>query len=87
MKKLDNYRKQFIVILLLLVICGFVVVRAIIEITAATATLVVSCVGLGAIILASAASLLTIVYSVLAIVGVIYLCRLIIKKVADINKS
>jgi hypothetical protein len=82
----NNYQKQIIAGLLLVAICSFVVIRAVIEIGASIATLVVSCVGLGAIIIASGASLLTIVYSILAIVGTIYICGSIAKKVINKNK-
>lgn len=82
----NNYKKQIIAGLLLLSICAFVVIRAVIEIAASIATLVVSCVGLGAIIIASGASLLTIVYSILAIVGTVYICGSIAKKIINKNK-
>jgi len=82
----NNYQKQIIAGLLLVAICSFVVIRAVIEIGASIATLVVSCVGLGAIIIASGASLLTIVYSILAIVGTTYICVYIAKKVINKNK-
>jgi len=82
----NNYQKQIIAGLLLVAICSFVVIRAVIEIGASIATLVVSCVGLGAIIIASGASLLTIIYSILAIVGTIYICGSIAKKIINKNK-
>jgi hypothetical protein len=87
MKNSNNYNKQIIAGLLLLAICAFVVIRAVIEIGAAIASLVVSCIGLGAIIIASGASLLTIVYSILAIVGTIYICGSIAKKIINKNKT
>jgi membrane protein implicated in regulation of membrane protease activity len=82
----NEYQKKIIVVLLMTAIVAFVVIRAIIEIGAAIATLVVSCIGLGAIIIASLASLLTIIYSVLAIVGTTYICVYIAKKVINKNK-
>lgn len=86
MNNTNNYNKKIIAGLLLLAICAFVIIRAVIEIGAAIATLVVSCVGLGAIIIASGASLLTIIYSILAIVGTIYIGISIAKKIIDKNK-
>jgi hypothetical protein len=86
MNNSNNYKKQIIAGLLLIAICSFVIIRAVIEVGASIATLVVSCVGLGAIIIASGASLLTIIYSVLAIVGTVYICGSVAKKIIDKNK-
>jgi len=82
----NEYQKKIIVVLLMTAIVAFVVIRAIIEIGAAIATLVVSCIGFGGIIITSLASLLTIIYSVLAIVGTTYICVYIAKKVINKNK-
>ena len=80
--KMDN-KKKIIYFSIIIGICCGVVIRACIETGLAITTLIVSTVGLGAIIIASSASLLTIIYSVLSIIGAVALLKWAKSKLFD----